>query len=65
MEKKIKMRVFDDGKLILRWLISEKQMKIIQALVEVGIFFDEVRFEFEEDTDVYKDLTWQSRINVI
>lgn len=57
MEKKIKMRVFDDGKLILRWIINEKQMKIIQALAGVGVFFDEIRFEFEEDTEVYKDLT--------
>ena len=57
MEKKIKMRVFDDGKLILRWIINEKQMKIIQALIGVGVFFDEIRFEFEEDTEVYKDLT--------
>lgn len=57
MEKKIKMRVFDDGKLILRWLINEKQMKIIQALVGAEVFFDEIKFEFEEDTEVYKDLT--------
>lgn len=57
MEKKYRVRITDDGELVGRWLVNEKQKDVIEALSERGLFFDEVKIEIEEETEVYKDLT--------
>lgn len=57
MEKKYRVRITDEGELVGRWLINEKQKDVIEALIEESLFFDEVKIEIEEETELYKDLT--------
>lgn len=57
MEKKYRVRITDDGRLVGRWLINEKQKAMIELLIEAGVFFDEVKINIEEETELYKDLT--------
>ena len=49
MEKKYRVRIMDDGRLVDRWLVNEKQKDVIEALIERDLFFDEVKIEFEEE----------------
>lgn len=57
MEKKYRVRIIDDGRLVDRWIINEKQKAAIEVLIEKGVFFDEVEIEIEEGLELYKDLT--------
>ena len=43
---KFKLRIYYDEEPIARWVIDEKQKRIIEALVGKDIFYDNVRFEF-------------------
>lgn len=57
MEKKYRVRITDDGRLVDRWLVNEKQKDVIEGLIEKNLFYGEVKIEIEEETEVYKDLT--------
>lgn len=57
MEKKYRVRIIDEGRLVDRWIINEKQKAVIEVLIEKGVFFDEVEIEIEEGLELYKDLT--------
>lgn len=57
MEKTYRVRVYNDGRLIDKWKINEKQKQIIYALVGKGLFYENVDFEIEEEREYYKDFT--------
>ena len=57
MEKKIKVRIYYEDELVARWLIDEKQKRLIEALAGHGLFYDDARFEFMEEEEHFKDLT--------
>lgn len=54
---KFKLRIYYDEEPIARWVIDEKQKRIIEALVGKDIFYDNVRFEFFEEEERFLDLT--------
>lgn len=55
--KKFRLRVYYENELVARWMIEEKQKRIIEALIEENLFYEEVRFEFLEEEEHFKDLT--------
>lgn len=57
MEKVYHVRIYQNGLLIDKWKINEKQKKIIYALVGKGLFYENVDFEIEEEREYYKDFT--------
>ena len=56
MEKKVKVRIYYEEELVARWIIDEKQKKLIEALAGKSLFYDDVRFDFMEE-EHYKDFT--------
>ena len=57
MEKKVKVRIYYEEELVARWIVDEKQRKLIEALAGQNLFYDDVRFEFMEEEEHYKDFT--------
>lgn len=57
MEKTYYVHIYNDGELIDRWKINEKQKQIIYALIGKGLFYEEVNFKVEEEEKHYKDFT--------
>lgn len=56
-EKKIKVRIYYEEELVARWIVDEKQKRLIEALAGKSLFYDDVRFEFMEEEEHYKDFT--------
>ena len=56
-EKRIKVRIYYAEELEDRWIIDAKQKKLIEALIGKGLFYEDVRFEFMEEEEHYKDFT--------
>ena len=54
---KFKLRIYYDEELVARWMVDEKQKRIIEALAGQSLFYDDVRFEFLEEEEHFKDLT--------
>ena len=54
---KIKLRILYNEKPIARWIVDEKQKKIIEALVGKDVFCDNISFEFFEEEERFLDLT--------
>jgi hypothetical protein len=54
---KFKLRILYDEEPIARWIVDEKQKRIIEALAGKDIFYNEVRFEFFEEEERFIDLT--------
>ena len=57
MEKVYRVRIYNDGELVDKQKINEKQKQIIHALVRKGLFYEDVNFEIEEEEELYKDFT--------
>lgn len=58
MGKVYRVRIYNDGELVDKWKINEKQKQIIYALVGKGLFYADVDFEIEEERqEHYKDFT--------
>ena len=57
VEKKTKVRIYYEEELVARWIVDEKQRRLIEALVGQNLFYDDVRFEFMEEEEHYKDFT--------
>ena len=57
MEKKVKVRIYYEEELVARWIVDEKQRRLIEALAGKSLFYDDVRFEFMEEEEHYKDFT--------
>lgn len=57
MEKIYHVRIYNDGELVDKWKVNEKQKRIIQALVGKNLFYEDVNFEIEEEEEHYKDFT--------
>lgn len=54
---KFKLRIYYEDELVARWIVDERQKRIIEALAEQNLFYEEVRFEFYEKEEDFKDLT--------
>lgn len=57
MVKRYRVRIFCGDDLLYRWIINEKQKSMIDALIEADLFFEDIHFEIEEDTEIYRNLT--------
>lgn len=57
MEKTYRVRIYNDGELVDKWKINERQKQIIHALVGKNLFYEDVSFEIEEEEEHYKDFT--------
>lgn len=56
-EKKIKVRIYYEEEIVARWIVDEKQKRLIEALAGKSLFYADVRFEFMEEEEHYKDFT--------
>lgn len=54
---KFKLRIYYGEEPIARWVIDEKQKRIIEALAGKDVFCDNVSFEFLEEEERFLDLT--------
>ena len=61
MEKKYRVRIYtqdyDDKNVVCRLLVNEEQKRIIEFFMDKRLFYDAFQIEFEEEADLYEDLT--------
>ena len=57
MEKVYHVRIYVYGELVGKWKINEKQKQIIRVLNEKKLFYEDVKFELEEEEEDYEDFT--------